>query len=317
MQSTASTQSSLRCPLNEVFASRGQVRLLRVLASEARGPLHASEAAARAGLTESSARRILHRLTRTGLVEQAESGRGHQFTFSSEFPLARAVIRLFEAERDRGKALVQAVREVVRGLAPVPGTVWMQDYLSGWAECQEVAVFNEDGLPESWVGELEEGLVEVEGDFQVDLEVRVYSHSELGEVDWSTVVRVVGAPPKSVTPSAGTSSPGERAGPGNGKLNPSSPEFSGALVALLEENLSVLRRAREKVRGELDQPRNGNGHELWEWQKILDTFSFPRLLNFLGSDSPRAVRLREYSPFPEVLSEEERARLSELASRPG
>jgi len=249
-------------------------------------------------------------------VEQAENGRGHQFEFSRDFPLAREVARLFEAERDRGKALVRAVGEVVRGLEPIPEMVWMQDYLTGWADCQEVAVFNGEELPESWVGELEERLVEVEEDFQVDLEVRVYSLSELREVDWPTVVRVVGAPPESVVPSPGTSAAGEHKGAGNGKLNPSSPEFSGALVALLEENLSVLRRAREKVRGELDQPRNGNGHELWEWQKILDTFSFPRLLNFLGSDSPRAVRLREYSPFPEILSDEEKIRLSELASRP-
>ena len=97
-------------------------------------------------------------------------------------------------------------------------------------------------------------------------------------------------------------------------MNPESPEFSEALVALLEENLSVLRRARENVRGRLRQPQNGNGHDLWEWQKILDTFSFPRLLHFLESDSPRAVRLRESSPFPAVLSEEEKARLAELAS---
>jgi len=239
------------------------------------------------------------------------------FAFCPEFPLGREVARLFEAERDRGKALVQAVGEVVRGLTPIPEAVWMQDYLTGWADCQEVAVFNPGELPESWLRELEDGLVELEEGFQVDLEVRVYSFSELREVDWSTVVRVVGAAPKGVAPAQGTSGAGEGTGPGNGKLNPASPEFSGALVALLEENLSVLRRAREKVRGELDQPRNGNGHELWEWQKILDTFSFPRLLNFLGSDSPRAVRLREYSPFPEVLSEEEKARLSELASRPG
>ena len=66
----ASTQSSVRCPLNEVFGSRGQVRLLRVLAAEASKALRPSEVGTRAGMTESGARRGLRRLARTGVVER-------------------------------------------------------------------------------------------------------------------------------------------------------------------------------------------------------------------------------------------------------
>jgi hypothetical protein len=229
MQPPASTQSSLRCPLNEIFASKGQVRLLRVLATEPTEPLPSSEAAARSGTTESGARRILQRLVQTGLVEKTGDGRACQFAFRRDGLLAREVARLFEAER-----------------------------------C-EMRKRSGPSHSEGRAGATEEGA-------------------------------------------------GKHSDSDNGKLNPESPEFSEALVALLEENLSVLRRARENVRGRLREERNGNGYDLWEWQKILDTFSFPKLLNFLGSESPRAVRLRECSPFPAVLSEEERARLAELAS---
>jgi hypothetical protein len=229
MQPPASNQSSLHCPLNEIFASKGQVRLLRVLATEPTNPLPASEAAARSGTTESGARRILQRLVQTGLVEKTGDGKACQYAFRRDGLLARELARLFEAERSE------------------------MSMRSGSSHSEGVG-------------------------------------RETGELA------------------------GEDGDNGNGKLSPESPEFSGALVALLEENLSVLRRARENVKGRLREDRNGNGFDLWEWQKILDTFSLPKLLSFLGSETPRAVRLRECSPFPAVLSEEERARLAELAS---
>jgi len=229
MQPTASKQSSLRCPLNEIFASKGQVQLLRVLATGPTSPLPASEVAARSGTTESGARRILRRLIQTGLVERTGDGGTARFAFRRDGLLAKEVARLFEAERS----------EVSMQLGS--------------------------------------------------------SHSEGMECTTEEAA-------------------GQDRNSGNGKLNPESPEFSGALVALLEEDLSVLRRARENVKGRLREDRNGNGFDLWEWQKILDTFSLPKLLSFLGSETPRAVRLRECSPFPAVLSEEERVRLAELAS---
>lgn len=109
-----------------------------------------------------------------------------------------------------------------------------------------------------------------------------------------------------------------RNGPSNTQrdLDPDSPEFNDALVSLLEEDLSLIRRAREKIQEKLQNRHPGNGHDDWEWRKILDTYPLPRLLHFLESDSPRAVRLRQSSPFPEVMSDRERERLGELIERP-
>jgi hypothetical protein len=98
-------------------------------------------------------------------------------------------------------------------------------------------------------------------------------------------------------------------------VEPSSPEFHSALVSLLEEDLSLIRRAREKVLEKLEERQAGNGHDLWEWRKILDTYSLPKLLHFLESRSPRAARLRKSSPFPEVMSDEERERLGGYVDR--
>lgn len=311
MQPTASNQSSLRCPLNEVFGSRSQVRLLRVLATDHEGPLLPSEAARRAGMTESTARKILNRLVRTGLVEERPNGRGTRFTFSRQGFLAREVARLFEVERDRASQLQQSLKKAVRAMPNPPAMAWVQEFLAGWLDCQEVAVLYSGEPQEEWLAELHDQLRTVEEIFGITLEIRPFSRRELADVDWSKVVMLSGeSPVQRDRTSAAEHSASEE------QLNPQSSEFSGALVALLEENLSVLRRARDNVRGQLNDQPNGHAHDLWEWQKILDTFSLPRLLNFIGSETPRALRLRECSPFPEVLSREERARLAELAGRP-
>jgi len=84
---------------------------------------------------------------------------------------------------------------------------------------------------------------------------------------------------------------------------------------MLEEDLSLIRRARERVAEKLEHRHPNNGHDDWEWRKILDTYPLPRLLSFLESDSPRAVRLRESSPFPEVISEREKERMGQLVER--
>lgn len=101
-----------------------------------------------------------------------------------------------------------------------------------------------------------------------------------------------------------------------GDLDPESPEFADALVSLLEEHLSLFTRARARVLARLEDRYSQHGHDLWEWRKVLETYPLPRLLHFLQSESPRAVRLRQCSPFPEVLSEGEVQRLNELVEQP-
>jgi len=332
-----SNQSTLRCPLDQILGSRGQIRLLRVLITETEHPLHPSEAAARAGMTESGARRALQRLTRTGLVERARNGNRSQYVFHREGSLSRELARLFESERAWGSSLAQAARRALHDLPHPPELVWVQDFLSGWTDSLEVGVFLGPEAGAASLDTLEARLLPIQEDFGVMLKVRAYDSHELEGVDWPRTAIILGALPEGLTsrtpapmpevdgkaPMPATSTRASipevdaRTSPfsSRSRLNPRSSVFSEALVALLEENLSVLRRARENVRGRLQDSPNGHSHDLWEWQKILDTFSLPRLLNFLESDTPRAERLRETSPFPAVLSEEEKERLAELAGR--
>jgi len=113
----------------------------------------------------------------------------------------------------------------------------------------------------------------------------------------------------------GTKPNGNGASRPGSDLDPTSPEFHGGLVSLLAEDLSLINRAREKVLEKLEHRHPGNGHDLWEWRKIFDTYPLPRLLHFLESESPRAIRLRKSSPFPDVITDNERERIGELVDR--
>jgi DNA-binding Lrp family transcriptional regulator len=296
MRPIAARQSSLRFPLNEVLGTPGQVRLLRVLATDAASSLAPQEAAARTGMTESGARKALRRLERTGIVENVGDGRAHRYVLRREGGLAERIARLFESEQRGSDALIQAIRRVLRGLSTPPKTAWVTQSVEGWADSLEVGVFLDEGSERGFLRELRHRLGGIEADFGVSLEVRFFSHAQLADIDWSRAMPLLGTPVAD--------------GP---SLNPRSPQFASALVSMLEEDLSLLKRARDHVDWELKHRHPGNGHDLWEWRKVLDTFPLPRLLHFLESDSPLAVRLRQSSPFPAVLSQEEHDRLGEIA----
>jgi DNA-binding Lrp family transcriptional regulator len=296
MRPIAARQSSLRFPLNEVLGTPGQVRLLRVLATEAADSMAPLEAAARTGMTESGARKALRRLERTGIVENVGDGRSHRYVLRREGGLAERIARLFELEQGGSDALLQAVRRVLRGLSAPPKTAWVSQSVEGWSDSLEIGVFLDEGSEKGFLRELGHRLEGLEADFGVSLEVRFFSRAQLADIDWSRAVPLVGTPMAD--------------GP---SLNPRSPKFATALVSLLEEDFSLLKRAREHVDWELKNRHPGNGHDLWEWRKVLDTYPLPRLLHFLESDSPLSVRLRQSSPFPAVMSEEELDRLGEFA----
>lgn len=255
MRLTASDQSCTSFALDEVFASQGQIRLLRALATETDGLIASPEAASRVGMTPSGARKALRRLAGAGVVEKVGAGRTTRYVLKRGTDLADEIVRLFELEGGR------------------IGPEWARNRPR---PASDFATANGgNGSPGAYAG----GAV-TEGNG------------------------------KGGVPTQGNGASGL-----NEKLDPESPRFNDALVSLLEEDLSLISRARGKVLEKLEHRHPGNGHDDWEWRKVLDTYPLPRLLNFLESDSPRAIRLRKSSPFPEVMSEEERARLGELAER--
>ncbi len=98
MRPIASKQDPLRYPLNEIFGTQAQVRVLRVMAVEVDGPLTASDIAKRTGLTVPGAQKSLGKLLRSGFITQVGGGRKHQYEIRRSDRLMQIAIELFQSE---------------------------------------------------------------------------------------------------------------------------------------------------------------------------------------------------------------------------
>lgn len=80
--------------VEEVFSSRGRVRILRILSEI--GELNISDIARRAGLNYTSTNQHLQVLEEAGLIKHKSFGRIRIFRYNEEDPKARAIKDLME-----------------------------------------------------------------------------------------------------------------------------------------------------------------------------------------------------------------------------
>jgi predicted nucleotidyltransferase len=111
-------------PLDAVLGSVGAVRVVRLLAttSSAFSPIEVAE---RTGLDRSGVRTILNRLVLTGAVEAIGAGRRPLFALNHTHPIAPALERLFEAERQRADTVFDVLRQAIATARPAPVAAWL------------------------------------------------------------------------------------------------------------------------------------------------------------------------------------------------
>jgi DNA-binding transcriptional ArsR family regulator len=85
---------SSRAPIEELFSSKGRVRILRELANA--GELNISELCRRASLNHSSTKAHLEVLIGSGLVEEKTFGRIKIYRYRGEDLRARSLKNLFD-----------------------------------------------------------------------------------------------------------------------------------------------------------------------------------------------------------------------------
>ncbi|RLE51309.1 MAG: ArsR family transcriptional regulator [Candidatus Methanomethylicota archaeon] len=81
--------------VEEIFSSKGRVKILRILASI--GELNISEIARRANLSYASVQQHLEKLKECNLVIEKRFGRIRIFKFNYDNPIAPAIINLFRS----------------------------------------------------------------------------------------------------------------------------------------------------------------------------------------------------------------------------
>lgn len=301
MRPIAKEQSPVQHPLNQLLGAAAHIRLLRILAVEVVGPISPPDAAERAGLTEAGARRALNRLAKTGFVRKVGGGRSQQYALREGDPLVSQLVLLFREEQKRFDELISAIRSCFGGLGEV-SQAWAENLPNELSQPLVVAFVAGSVAVASVKKEIQRRLLEVEREFDVMVEVRGFSRADAPAISDERAVQLAGAFPRR----SGTREGGP---PTHQELEGRALGLSRAIAELLGKNPSLIRRAIRHVERILAENQGAAAHDLEEWRGILTNLSPERVREFLVSDTPRAERLRQSSPFFAVLTPEERDRV--------
>ena len=314
------SQSPLRTPLNEIFRSEAQVRLLRALAL-ADTPLGAGELARRAHLGRTGVYPALASLEQTGIVELVGAGPSRQVMIRTAHPLAAPIAALFRAEAERIEALVSALRDVFTSFRDPVISAWIaerggEEPAGDTAPVTCYVVADPASLPDV-VDRLEDRLLAIERDFHVEVEVIGLSRSEVAvrvpaaSLDGS--VLLAGVPPVALLPDAARAG-AKRTLRAHADHDIGERLLAVAVAAKQRRDPGIVRRKRAQLRAQRGRASAPGRREREEWLRILSTMPPGRLRRFLSSDSERAVRLRQSLPAVGILTPAERRMVLAAAS---
>lgn len=305
MRPIVSDQNSLRNPLNELLGKEAHVRLLRVLTNEVDGPLAATDAAKRAGLTIPGAHKALKRLLQSGFVLRVGGGRKHQYELRRSDTLVKAVLRLFQSERERYEDLLSAIKDKTGKLVPYARAAWIQEFPSEFGDPMIVGILHATKRLPSYIHQLRKQLHQVERDFDLTIEVNGYTKADLPGLKADNVTPLYG-----VLPFPDKYSREMYATPlTHEEKDQRMLELSRKLAEAIEHDTSLVRRAKEHVQRMLKNDHGSATKDIEEWRDILESYSIRRLSRFLTTTGERANRLRQSNPIFAILNSDERSRL--------
>ncbi len=304
MRPIVSEQDFLRYPLNELFGTRAHVRLLRVMANQVNGPLATSDAAKRAGLTVPGAQKALGRLLRAGFIYRVGGGRKHQYEIRLSDRLMQMVLALFQAEKDRHEQLISKVKTEIKNLKPHPYAAWIQAFPKEVGEPLTLGLLHETRHLANCVQQLRARLNLVENEFDLTIEIEGYTKADIFDHTLDEITVLYGVLPSANSPTSRPTTPLTHQ-----EKNQRLEAISRKLAKAVEQDSSLLLRAKAHIDRLLKEGPGTATGDLMEWRNILDLYSPQRLSRFLTSSSERANRLRQSNPFFAILNADERSRL--------
>lgn len=305
-------KSQILQPLNEIFGTGANVRLLRVLALED-GSFAAGELAKRALLGRTAIYPALGELERVGVIELIGAGSQRLVQLRSRHPLSRSIRALFRDEAHRFEAFIVALRDLIAGLPSQPISAWIDDMTPSTQNADTVSLFVvvQPAELETVTDALNAGLLDVERKYDIPVEVRGLTRSEVETVESvqavsrGTWVLVGGVPPTSLL---AHSRPKESASAltSHDDHDARSRKLALAIAAKIRRDPGLIAVAEDRLRRRVSRAGLSERRELAEWLRILATMSPARLRRFLLEGSERAVRLRQTLPALNLLSPAER-----------
>lgn len=294
-------KNTVRYPLNHALGSEAQVRLLRVLLMHVSTPLSVSDAARFAGLTAAGARRALDRLRVAGFVRRVGSGHTPLYAVRDDAVGMRALAQAFEDEQVRYDRFLAALRNAVS--IPEVTVAWIEGLPVGPSDAVCLSVVAEVRAA-SWIqDELRARLIGLEQEFDMIVEVTVYTRADV-PTQPADAIMLWGVAPGSQTASRP---------PAKTHVAATRRELlmSREIANMVRRDPTLVERARRHVIQLLNEDQGMARSDILEWRQLLESYSSDRVADLLSSESSRAERLRQSSPFFAVLSSSERAAVLE------
>ena len=305
-------QNRLVHPLNKIFGTEANVRLLRVLALQ-NTSLTAGELAKRGMLGRTSIYPALRELEQAGVVEFIGGGARKLVQLRSGYPLSRTLKQLFRAEARRFDALTSALRELASAMPRAPISAWMDpggENLENTDTLRLYVIARPEDL-DALADYLNERRQNLERKYDVHIAVHGFMSSELETLQrtpLTTPNRVVllgGVPPLALLERSQS-----RAKTftivSHDEQDERSRRLAVAVAAMIRRDPGLIAIAKERVKRRAHEASPRERRELMEWIRILSTMSPARLQRFLLEDSERAIRLRQTLPALNFLSPVER-----------
>ena len=321
MQIGKKSRTALEAPLNSIFSSEANVRILRELLL-AEAPLSKSAIASRSGVSLGGVVKALPRLFATGLVQPVGTGGRQQVAIRSEHPLSGTVGMLFRTEALQKQQLISELTHLLTTVGPPVRSAWLDE--EGWTGPLvplrlEVLAGSSD--VSSLQDELRPRLAELSARFAVLLELSVRTAADLALLSsdqqerLKTITPVYGANPLLLSPDAGGSPSRRSAARTHADREAESLRRAMWIADLLDRDPTLPQRARRWVVHRLYTASERESADLGEWLAMLETAPIPTLQYVLLRVDERSDRLRQTNPFVMALTPDEKARMAKETAR--
>lgn len=291
--------SYLGAPLDKLLGQVSHVRILRVL-SETEHPLPPGELARATLLNLSGVLRAIERLSYLGIVRSLGAGGRRVIELSPGHAFAPVLRALFDAERQRRRLLLDALKALITSVTPAPRAAWIEGpHASGEDSAHDtlcLGVLTTARERHALAEQLSGGIRDLERrfDLTVDLLVRTRADVETMTAEQQSAVREATllyglsplAPPPSDTSAATT----------HADLETRSSARAERLAKAITRDPRLIADAQRWVQQRLQHASAAEAHELREWEHIL-TLPPHRIAAFLRDPGERATRLRQTTPF--------------------
>ncbi len=278
------------------------MRLLRLLINDTDTPLGASDAARRTGLTPAGARKALDRLQESGIIYRIGVGRNIQYGLKKENPFIKNLKHLFTGELEQYDDLIMSMKRIFNDLDEIQ-EAWIEKMPTDPSSGIEITLVTETKAL-SWMGdELRSRLSVIEKRFDLIIETTLFTRADSQLCPTGSLLLKTTT---TTTTSTTTGAPSDHT-----QADQRALLFSQGIAELIRADPSLIIRAKHYLNRMMHDDHGNATQALVEWRNLLETYSTNRTMELLVSDSSRANRLRQSSPFFAILTADERNQILE------